>query len=165
MHNCGAAGRGTLATLVHCAITCTMLISIMVCAKRHRKIRAAEIFIRTYFVVQACVCVCVAGVCSVCAPREQCKISVIYVCKWMWAGSATSCPQCRMQPAPTPALSPAHPAPACPTYSPRMVFSADCFIIMCLRFTKTIAPNESIMMASMTPSRMMNHGCVNTSFT
>lgn len=57
------------------------------------------------------------------------------------------------------------PRTACPSYSPRMVFRADCFIIMCLRFTKTIAPKESIMMARMAPSRMMNHGCVNTSFT
>lgn len=75
----------------------------------------------------------------------------------MWAGSATraarnaGCSPCCL--------------PACPSYSPRMVFRADCFIIMCLRFTKTIAPKESIMMANMTPSRMMNHGCVNTSFT
>lgn len=65
---------------------------------------AGKFVLLKYLFAPILLCVCMVCVCMwklVCAPREQCKISVIYICKWVWAGSATSCPQCRMQPVPT----------------------------------------------------------------
>lgn len=174
MHNCGGAGagagRGTVwqgvATPVQCGITCKMLISIM-CGAAQENSCCWNIYSHLFCCV--CVwCVCVCG--NWCVPlANNAKLALFIYANGCGqeaplAARNAGCSQCQHGEQLC-CFPHCPPRPACPSYSPRMVFRADCFIIMCLRFTKTMAPKESIMMARMAPSRMMNHGCVNTSFT